>query len=85
MHQNNLELSRDEVDAMVIAELRRRFPDALPMSVDYEPRTDGGFCHVWWVSSLAPAAAALRCASVTCQLAGVHLSSCPAKGKPDVL
>lgn len=42
------ELSRAEVDQMVIRELRRRHHGALPISIDYEPKTDGGFCHVWW-------------------------------------
>lgn len=46
---NCLELSQAEIDALVIAELQRRHPRALPISIDYEPRTDGGFCHCWWV------------------------------------
>jgi hypothetical protein len=43
-----LELSRAAVEQLVIAELRRRHPNALPVSVDFEPRTEGGFCHCWW-------------------------------------
>ena len=46
-----LELSKNEVDALVIGELQRRFPRALPISVNYEPRTEGGFCHCHWVPS----------------------------------
>ncbi len=46
-----LELSRAEVDKLVIGELRKRMrrKNPLPISVDYEPRTQGGFCHVHWI------------------------------------
>ena len=43
------ELSRAEVDRLIIQELQRRHPGALPVTVDYEARTEGGFCHCWWV------------------------------------
>jgi hypothetical protein len=46
-----LELSRSEVEAMIVRELRRRHPSALPISIDFEPRSPDGFCHCWWVSS----------------------------------
>lgn len=46
-----LELSLAEVDQLVITELRKRYPGALPISIDYEPRTEGGFCHCWYVAA----------------------------------
>ncbi len=54
-----LELSRQQVEALVIAELRKRYPgwNPLPISIDFEPRTEGGFCHCWWVTGNKPAIA----------------------------
>jgi hypothetical protein len=47
-----MELSRQEVDQLVIAELLSRFPGALPISINYESRTEGGFCHCYYVPKL---------------------------------
>lgn len=49
---NCFELSRAEVDRLVIRELRRKHPGALPISIDFEPRTEGGFCHCWWIQGV---------------------------------
>jgi hypothetical protein len=47
------ELSQSEVNRLVIQELQRRHPKALPISIDYEPRTEKGFCHCWWTQTAA--------------------------------
>lgn len=44
-----LELSRNEVEQLIITELQKRFPKALPISIDFELRSAGGFCHCWWI------------------------------------
>ena len=49
MSKHLMELSRAEVVTLVISELHKRHPGALPFSIDFEPRTDGGFCHCWWL------------------------------------
>lgn len=51
-----LELSRPEVEALVIAELQRRYAGwkPLPISIDFENRSTGGFCHCWWIPSTPP-------------------------------
>lgn len=52
MKSKCMELSQQEVNVLVIAELRRRHPEApLPISIDYEPRSEKGFCHCWWIPS----------------------------------
>lgn len=43
------ELSRAKVEELIIRELHKVHPKALPIHIDFEPRTEGGFCHCTWV------------------------------------
>ena len=44
-----LELSRAEVDKLLIDELRRRYRGAGAVTIDFEPRSERGFCHINWI------------------------------------
>jgi hypothetical protein len=48
MNRQCMELSRFQVESLVIAELRLRNPNSLAISVDFIPSNEG-FCHCWWV------------------------------------
>lgn len=47
--QNHLELSRAELDELVIRHLREKHPGALPISVDYELRSEKCAVIAWWI------------------------------------
>lgn len=47
-------LSRAKVDHLVIGYLRKRYPGALAVTIDYEPRTDAGFCCINWAQGDRP-------------------------------
>jgi hypothetical protein len=44
-----MKLSRSQVERLIIAELRQRFPGAIPVTIDYDISKEAGFCHCWWV------------------------------------